>query len=90
MRIIFLKDLCRRCTCSHVENMVRRVSKEKPKLPGYLYGDYLRDKANLDVFCAGVWQALGEVIGDDQLEKVLNWSKRIDGTYVDYVTHRLR
>ena len=25
-------------------------------------------------------------IGADQLEKVLNWSKRIDGTYVDYVT----
>lgn len=64
----------------------KKGKQREPKLPGYLYGDYLRDKANLDVFCAGVWQALGEVIGDDQLEKVLNWSKRIDGTYVDYVT----
>lgn len=31
--------------------------------------DYIRDTANLSVLCAGIWQALGEVIGDEETER---------------------
>ena len=41
------------------------------QLPPIPYSDYIRDKANLDVLCAGIWQALGEAIGDEELEKII-------------------
>ena len=56
-------------------------------LPGLLYGDYLRDKANLYVFCSGIWQALGTVIGDESLEKLMYLKERTHETYMNYVTH---
>ena len=33
------------------------------------FADYIRDTANLSVLCAGIWQALGEVIGDEETER---------------------
>lgn len=51
------------------------------------YSDYLRDKANIDIFCAAVWQALGSVIGDEELEKIINLAQRTKENYVNYATH---
>lgn len=56
-------------------------------LPPIPYSDYIRDKANLDVLCAGVWQALGEVIGDEELEKILRLMQRTDESFMYYATH---
>lgn len=56
-------------------------------LPPMPYADYLRDKANLDVLCAGVWQALGEVIGDEELEKIIRLLQGNGESYMNYVTH---
>lgn len=60
--------------------------RKHPDLPKLLYGDCLRDRANLNVFCAGVWQALGMVIGDDQLEKLMRLAERTREHYMNYVT----
>lgn len=57
------------------------------QLPPVPYSDYIRDKANLDVLCAGVWQALGKVIGDEELEKLIRLIQRTDESYIYYVTH---
>lgn len=46
--------------------------------------DYLRDRANMDVFCAGVWQALGQVIGAGRLEQILRLMQRSEETYEYY------
>jgi len=56
-------------------------------LPPISYANYLRDKANLDVLCAGIWQALGEVIGDEELEKIIQLLQRTDERYINYATH---
>lgn len=56
-------------------------------LPPVLYSDYLRDQANLQVFCAGVWQALGAVIGDEELEKLIKLMHRTNESYIHYATH---
>lgn len=56
-------------------------------LPSFLYSDYIRDKANLKVLFAGIWQALGEVIGDEELEKIIRLIERTDECYMNYATH---
>lgn len=61
----------------------QRADMELPPIP---YASYVRDKANLDVLCAGIWQALGEAIGDDELEKILYILQRNDERYIRYVT----
>ncbi len=52
----------------------------------YKYADYLKDKANLDLLCAGIWQALGKVIGDEELEELIRLKTRTSENYYDYVT----
>lgn len=64
----------------------KRIS-TKYNLPPIPYSDYIRDKANLEVLCAGVWQALGEVIGDEELEKLFQLMQKTDESYMYYVTH---
>ncbi len=49
--------------------------------------DYLRDKANLDVLCSAIWQALGEAIGEDGMESIVRSLFRNTEEYADYVTH---
>ncbi len=62
--------------------------KNKPEyFPSFLYTDYIKDKANLDVLCAGIWQALGQVIGDDQLQEIIRLLEKTDEGYEDYNTH---
>ena len=57
------------------------------QLPPIPYSDYIRDKANLDVLCAGIWQALGEAIGDEELEKLIQLMQRADESFLYYATH---
>ena len=57
------------------------------QLPPMPYSDYIRDKANLDVLCAGIWQALGEAIGDEELEKLIQLMQRADESFLYYATH---
>lgn len=56
-------------------------------LPLIPYANYLRDKANLNVLCAGIWQALGEVIGDRELEKIVQLLQKNNESYINYATH---
>lgn len=55
--------------------------------PSFLYADYIRDKAILDVLYAGIWGALGEVIGDEELEKILRLHERTGESYMSYAIH---
>lgn len=64
-----------------------RAMKDDKEIPSIPYADYIRDKANLDVLCAGIWEALGQVIGDEELEKVIQLLQRSDEGYFDYATH---
>ena len=51
------------------------------------YMDFMRDRANLNVLCAGIWQALAEVIGADEAQKIYESRNREYGNYEDYVVH---
>lgn len=64
----------------------KRIDKDK-SYSAMLYAEYIRDKANLEMLCAGVWQAVGEVIGDEELEKLFQMIQRTDESYMYYVTH---
>lgn len=57
---------------------------KKPIIP---YAQYVRDRANLDVLCAAVWEALSEVIGEEEMEKLLFGMQRSDEAYLHYATH---
>lgn len=48
--------------------------------PVFTYAEYIKDKANLDVLAVTIMQALGEVIGDDELRKI--WQTK-DRAYVE-------
>lgn len=64
-----------------------KIKEQETGLPSFLYSDYIRDKANLDILCAGIWQALGEAIGDEELEKIIRLLERSYESYVNYATH---
>ena len=54
------------------------------------YSDYVRDQALLDLLSATILQALEDVIGADELEKLLKYRTRsfdIDDLFLHYVTH---
>jgi len=58
------------------------------ELPAVPYAYYLRDKANLEVLCAGIWQSLGEAVGDEELQKLMKMVQRLEeGEYIRYATH---
>lgn len=60
---------------------------QKRSIPYFLHSDYMRDKANIDALCAGIWQALGEVIGDEELEKISILLERTGEDFANYATH---
>ena len=64
-----------------------RAMKNEYHVPPVPYSNLMRDKANLDVLCAGIWQALGQVIGEEELEKVIHSYHHANESYMDYVTH---
>ena len=48
---------------------------------------YYRDKANLDVLSSAIWQALGQAIEDDEVEKLLWMKERTYESFMHYATH---
>lgn len=64
------------CDCT------KQAKKEEDRYapPVFTYAEYIRDKANLNVLSAVIMQALGEVIGDDELRKI--WQTK-DRAYVE-------
>lgn len=64
-----------------------RGQRAKMDLQPKSYANYLRDKSNLDVLCAGIWQALGAVIGDEEIEKIISLVQNNNESYINYATH---
>ncbi len=62
----------------------KRSERNLPPIP---YVNYLRDQANLNVLSAGIWQALAEAIGNEEMEKIHGIYQRTDELYMNYVTH---
>ena len=62
---------------------VREDGGNPPVIP---YADYVRDKANMDVLFAGVWQALSEVVGAEEAEKLILSARRSMEDYMKYMT----
>lgn len=44
------------------------------------------DKANIDMLCAGIYQALEEVIGKEEMKKLLKLKNKEDEYYINYLT----
>lgn len=64
-----------------------RALKSKIEMVSGSFAKFVRDKANLDVLFAGIWEALGEVIGNDELEKISKLLENSSEEYDDYVVH---
>lgn len=76
------------CSLSFLNYGIRgRARAEHKYAPSFSFSNYIRDKANLHNLCTGIWQALGEVIGDEELENIYRLRERTDEDYMDYVTH---
>ena len=58
-----------------------KKQEENAMFPAHRYSDYLRDRAVLDTLSAVIFEALAEVIGDDELEKLF---KFINRQYIDF------
>lgn len=63
------------------------ANKSEMNIPPVPFSNLMRDKANLDVLCSGIWQALGRVIGDEELEKIIHSYHLARESYMDYATH---
>lgn len=51
------------------------------------FSDMMRDVANLDVLCSRIWMALGKVIGETELEKIIRSCRSEHESYREYATH---
>lgn len=56
-------------------------------LPSFKFSQYKRDVANLDVLCAGIWEALGEAIGEDELKKIIRLKELEVENFEDNMIH---
>lgn len=68
-------------------NYGRRTKKqeEKAMFPAQKYSNYIRDKAVLDTLSSVILGALSDVIGDDQLEKLLRFRENLlEDVFSDY------
>ncbi len=64
-----------------------KKQEENAKFPAQKYSDYIRDKAVIDTLCAMILEALAEVIGDDELEKLWRLKgRRYGDIFADYAT----
>ncbi len=70
----------------HLETLRKDTAADHGQ-PALLFSEYLRDVANLDVLCAGIWQALGQAVGDTELEKIVRLMQRSNESYMNYATH---
>lgn len=64
-----------------------RKAKKDSILPKIPYSDFYRDKANLEVLCSGIWQALNDAIGQSETEKLMRQLEDSYEDYRDYATH---
>lgn len=62
------------------------AKKNEFNIPPLPFSDYMRDKAVLDVLCSGFWQALGQVIDENELEKIIRLYNKSSECYTNYVT----
>lgn len=46
---------------------------------------FIGDKANIDILCAGIYQALEEVIGKEEMKKLLRLKNKEDEYYIYYL-----
>lgn len=64
-----------------------KKQEEKGEFPAQRYSDYLRDKAILDWLSTTILQALADVIGDDELEKLLRYRGHLyEDRFAGYAT----
>lgn len=64
-----------------------KKQEENARFPVQRYSDYLRDQAILDWLSSTILQALADVIGDDELEKLLKFrTYRYEEHFAKYVT----
>ena len=63
-----------------------RAKTNEMEISSVPYAELLKDKANLDVLCAGIWRALGEVVGNEELEKIIHSYHLADESYMHYAT----
>lgn len=47
---------------------------------------YLRDKSNLEVLSAGIYQAFSDIACEDEADKIINFKIRTDESYKKYLT----
>jgi len=52
----------------------------------YSQAMYMRDKAVIDMFCAGIWEAFSDVVGNEEADKVIRLFKRTDESYYQYAS----
>ena len=71
-------------------NRARKVHKNDPDADILVrdYADYIRDKAILDILCSVILSAYAEVVGDEELEKLLHQKElhNYGNGYVHYAT----
>lgn len=59
---------------------------EEKHIVYFRHTDYYRDQANIDVLCAAIIQALGDVISDEEVEKMLRRpDRRFGGVFYKYL-----
>lgn len=52
---------------------------------------FYRDRSNLEVLCAAVWEALGETIGEKEAEKLMEMRSQMEPDYyIDYMVAFVR
>ena len=52
---------------------------------------FYRDRSNLEVLCAAVWEALGEAIGEKEAEKLMEMRSQMEPDYyIDYMVAFVR
>ena len=52
---------------------------------------FYRDRANLEVLCSAIWQALGEVIGEREAEKLLEKREELEPKhYISYIIEYIK
>lgn len=71
-------------TDEELDKVLQLVKEEAGVLYPTVTGMLLLGK---DVLCAGIWQALGEAIDDEELEKLIQLMQRADESFIYYATH---
>ena len=52
----------------------------------YSQAMFLRDKAVIRMFCAGIWEAFADVTGNDEADRIIRLYQKTDESYYQYVS----